>query len=191
MVPLGGVSFFTAEINESWLDKFHGRTALNAPVYELRSGELSWLALRLYCEFAEGPHASDLTMESLTWEMLGAVARLNTFRPSTRPPWWPRVIEYLHDSFRNDLRIGDLAAEAGVHPVYFARVFRHLKGQTAGTYVHGLRVDYACRQLRNREMSLSEIAVKAGFSDQSHMTRIFKRVTGSTPATLRQKLLAA
>ena len=191
VVPRDGVSFFTAEISESWLDEFRGRIGLCGPVYELRPGELSWLALRLFSEFSEGAHASQLNMESLTWEMLGVAARMSAKSHQAAPSWWHRVIERLHGEFRCDLHIGDLAAEAGVHPVYFARIFRRLQGQTAGTYVHSLRVQYACRHLGDRDLALCDIAADAGFADQSHMTRIFRRVTGTTPAALRQKLLAA
>jgi AraC family transcriptional regulator len=188
IVPKGGAEFFTAEVGESWLDDFRGPRALNEAVYELSAGELTWLAVRLFREYREGKYASGLTMESLVWEMLGAAARLQHVHRHTEPEWWPRVIEMLHASVCENVRMTELASEVGVHPAYLSRMFRRIEGKTAGTYVQQLRVQYACRGLRDREKSLAEIAAESGFADQSHMTRTFQRVAGTTPAGMRKAL---
>jgi AraC family transcriptional regulator len=51
--------------------------------------------------------------------------------------------------------------------------------------MHQRRVQHACRLLANREMSLSMIAVETGFVDQSHLTNVFRRITGMTPGAMR------
>jgi AraC family transcriptional regulator len=190
IVPKGGAEFFTAEIGADWLGEFNGPRALNRAVYELHAGEITWLAARLFREYCEGAHGSSLRMESLIWEMLGSAALLQHVHRHSEPGWWSRIIEKLHDSFLENVRIADLAGEAGVHPVYFSRMFRQVQGCTAGDYVQRLRVQYACRELTNRALSLSDIAGMAGFADQSHMTRTFQRVTGTTPAMMRRTLHA-
>ena len=105
----------------------------------------------MFREYREGKYASGLTMESLLWEMLGTAARLQHVHRHTEPVWWTRVIEILHASFRENVRMTELASEAGVHPVYLSRMFRRIEGKTAGTYVQQLRVQHACRGLRERE----------------------------------------
>jgi AraC family transcriptional regulator len=190
IVPRGGAEFFTAEVGEGWLDYFRGPRSLNEAVYELSSGELTWLTVRLFREYREGLRASDLSMESILWEMLGAAARLQHVHRHTRPEWWSRMIELLHESFRENVRLAELASEAGVHPVYLSRMFRQVEGRTAGAYLQQLRVQHACRELHDRERSLADIAASAGFSDQSHMTRAFQRVAGTTPGAMRRALAA-
>src|SRR5262249_21772677 len=77
-----------------------------------------------------------------------------------------------------------VAAAVGIHPVHLARVFRYHFGATLGDYVRRLRVEFAARQLITTEETLAGIALAAGFSDQSHFTRTFKRQTGMTPCSL-------
>src|SRR5690349_9979224 len=48
IVPSGGAEFFTSEIGEAWLDEFRGPRSLNDALYELKPGELTWLAVRLF-----------------------------------------------------------------------------------------------------------------------------------------------
>jgi AraC-like DNA-binding protein len=65
-------------------------------------------------------------------------------------------------------------------------VFRQHQGVTIGAYLRELRIEAARRQLSSSEQSLSEIAANAGFSDQSHFSRLFRAATGHTPAAYRR-----
>jgi AraC family transcriptional regulator len=73
-----------------------------------------------------------------------------------------------------------------VHSVHLARQFKRTFGWTVGDYVRRLRVEFVCQQLETGK-PLAELALRAGFSDQSHLTRIFKRFTGQTPGEYRAK----
>jgi AraC family transcriptional regulator len=55
-----------------------------------------------------------------------------------------------------------------------------------GEYLRRFRVREACKRLGGRELTLAEIALQVGFADQSHFTRVFKRLTGLTPGEYRQ-----
>jgi AraC family transcriptional regulator len=59
---------------------------------------------------------------------------------------------------------------------------------TVGEYVRRLRVEYACRQFARTGAPLVDIALAAGFCEQSQLTRTFKRVTGFTPAEYRRSV---
>ncbi|MBA4183537.1 MAG: helix-turn-helix transcriptional regulator, partial [Acidobacteria bacterium] len=72
-----------------------------------------------------------------------------------------------------------------IHPVHLARTFRRSYGYTIAEYVRRLRVDFACSALASSNESLAEIAVNAGFSDQSRFSKTFKRLTNLTPAEYR------
>jgi len=73
--------------------------------------------------------------------------------------------------------------------VHLTRVFHQCYGVTPGQYVRALRLDWAAAQLAasagSPAPSLASLAQQAGFSDQSHFTRAFKRHTGHTPAQYR------
>jgi AraC family transcriptional regulator len=72
----------------------------------------------------------------------------------------------------------------GTHPVHLARTFRRHYHMTMGDYLRQVRISYAMNALRGDNL-VSDIAAQAGFSDQSHLGRIFKTVTGTTPRQFR------
>jgi transcriptional regulator GlxA family with amidase domain len=57
---------------------------------------------------------------------------------------------------------------------------------TLGSYVRGLRLDWVAASLLGSEEGLASLALAAGFADQSHLTRAFKRHTGLTPQAYRR-----
>ncbi len=69
--------------------------------------------------------------------------------------------------------------------MHFARTFRAAHGVSVGAYVHRLRAEYAARELARTSTPIAAIASAAGFADQAHLTRVFRRLTGATPARFR------
>jgi AraC family transcriptional regulator len=118
--------------------------------------------------------------------MLAAVGSGAGAEEKKAPLWLPRVVELLHATFRQHLTVADVASEVGLHPIHLSKTFRKFQRQSIGEYVHRLRIQYACRELLHTETSLAEIALSAGFSDQSHFTRVFKQLTGNTPGDFRR-----
>jgi AraC family transcriptional regulator len=83
------------------------------------------------------------------------------------------------------LTIETLAALAGIHPTHLAREFRRYFKTTIGKYVRQKRIEFARQELIASNKEISEIAQASGFFDQSHLTRIFSKATGMTPAAYR------
>src|SRR5256885_155059 len=73
----------------------------------------------------------------------------------------------------------------GAHPASLARAFRAHYGLSVGEYGRRLRLAGAAAELAGSETPLAEIAANAGFADQSHFTRVFRRHVGTTPARYR------
>ena len=96
-----------------------------------------------------------------------------------------QAIEYMHATFRECPTLHDVSEAVGVHPVHLAREFRRKQGMTVGAYIRKLRVDFACQELSRSTHASVDIAVAAGFSDHSHMTRVFRQETGLTPTEFR------
>jgi AraC family transcriptional regulator len=82
--------------------------------------------------------------------------------------------------------VSEVAQAAGVHPAHLARGFRTYFKTSLGSYIRRLRVEFAARELVQSEASLATVALAAGFADQSHFTRLFKRHTGFTPNAYRR-----
>lgn len=181
----GGVHLFTLELGASWIDEFLQVHREPETIHDCAGGRLTCVGIQLYREYREGSAASALTVDVLVSELLAAAAALEVDKMGT-PPWWGRIIELLHFDFPRDLRISDLTQEAGVHPVYLARVFRRLTRQTPGEWLQRRRIRSACEKLLDPDQGIVTIAAECGFADQSHMTRTFKRYTAMTPAQFRR-----
>ena len=180
-----GAFFFTVEFRDAALQSL-GMRLPSGTGLDAGTGALLWPGLRLYSAFKR--HAGDpLVLEACILEVLGAVAGFEVAKKTTgiAPPWFERVKERLREGFREPLRIRDLAREAGVHPVHLARVFRRIEKRTPGEYQQQLQVRAACGMMRDREWPLAAIAAECGFADQSHFTRVFSRMAGTTPAQFR------
>jgi AraC family transcriptional regulator len=152
---------------------------------QLRGGGLSWLALRLAAELRASDRAAPLAAEGLALELLAAATRATTSRPRCTPPWLDAAEEILRARIGDCIRLSELAAEIGVAPVQVARAFRGRHGVSVGEYGRRVRVEWAAVETARSDRPLVEIAAAAGFADQSHFTRLFKRYLGTTPARYR------
>jgi AraC family transcriptional regulator len=143
-------------------------------------------ATRLARELDRPDDLSALAAEGIVLEMLVDLARLEPGGARRPPQWLLRAQEVLHARFAEPIRTGELANTVGVHPAHLARGFRRHYGLSMGTYVRRLRLDWAARELIRSDASLAAVALAAGFADQSHFTRFFKRHTGQTPQAYRR-----
>jgi AraC family transcriptional regulator len=99
-----------------------------------------------------------------------------------------RARERLRDAPADGVSIAAIAAEAGVHPVHLARMFRACYGTSPGSYARRVRLDRAAERLAATDVPLAEVATDAGFADQSHFTRAFRRHTGLPPGRYRRRM---
>ena len=149
---------------------------------------IGYAARALTREMELADDVTPLAIESLVLDMLARAARLGEPYGALRgrpPAWLRRAEEFVHDHFREPVRIRDVAGAAGVHPAHLAAVFRSVHDVPLGVYVRRLRVEWTMDQLLHTDTPIATIAAGAGFADQSHLTRAFRRMTGSTPAQYR------
>lgn len=149
-----------------------------------RSARLAALGQALYREFRARDDASALALEGGILEVLAEASR-HTRDDRRAPAWLRRTRDLLHDRLDEPLTLSAVAHKVGVHPSHLARSFRRHYLRPLGAYVRGLRIERASRELAGSGRPISEIALRAGFYDQSHFTRVFKRHTGVTPAQFR------
>lgn len=178
-----GALCFAVELEPAWKERFEEISLPNAPTtFEL--GSMAALTTRLYQEFNQADKPSILAIEGLVLEMIGLAMRFR-LESVELPGWLTQSRSILEETFRGQLTISSIAEQVHVHPVYLASTFRRKYGGSIGDYIRQLRVSYSSRQLVDSGDSLAAIAHDAGFSDQSHFSRIFKRLTGMTPANYR------
>jgi transcriptional regulator GlxA family with amidase domain len=99
-----------------------------------------------------------------------------------------RVREYIEAHLEENISIQILAQTAGLSMFHFARAFKQSEGVTPHDFVVQRRIRRVQQLLADTTLSLSEIAIASGFSDQSHCTRRFREHIGVTPSYYRWSL---
>ncbi len=153
---------------------------------DFHGGALAHLATKLYREFREMDEVSALAIEGLTLEIIAEATRSFKRETGTTRTWLKRAQELLHAHFAERLTLSYVAATVGVHPTHLAREFHKHHNLTIGEYVRQLRIEFACHELSSSVKPISEIALAAGFFDQSHFARTFKLLTGLSPSAYRK-----
>jgi AraC family transcriptional regulator len=181
-----GGHIFNVALTPRWLERMDERYRVLTRTDHVQGGRAAWIARRIYAEFLNPDDLSRLAVEGLALEILVEASRHARGRRDPAPPrWLCRVIEQLHHRFAERLSLKQIALDAGVHPLHLARVFRRHCRCSVGDYVRKLRLEFVCQQVAASEAPLVEIALAAGFSDQSHFCKSFRSLTGMTPSQYR------
>lgn len=102
------------------------------------------------------------------------------------PAFLARLEDALAEQGLRAVNVAAVARSAGVHPAHLSRLFRRLRGESISDFSRRHAVRRAMNVLNERNAPLADVAARAGFSDQSHMTRAFRAVAGVTPLEWRK-----
>lgn len=181
------VRILSVEFSFERLAKIRQHSVIFDEAASCRSDQTNNLGMRIYREFCRMDAFSTLALEGLILELLAEVSRCRIGAGEKNVPrWLEQTRDYLRENFTETVSLEEIAGNANVHPVHLSRVFREKFGCTVGEYVRRLRVEFASSQIVSTESSLCEIAHAAGFADQSHFNKTFKKAYGLTPAEYRK-----
>ena len=99
-----------------------------------------------------------------------------------------RVIEYIEANLDREITLTALAETAGMSAHYFSELFKQSVHASPHQYVLRRRIEIAQQLLNDPAVTVFEASVRSGFTDQSHFTKIFRRVVGVTPTAYRAAL---
>lgn len=97
-----------------------------------------------------------------------------------------RITDFVQAHLSQNISLDVMAQQVGFSPYHFARLFRRTMGESPHQFVLRQRIERALRLLDDAHVSLAEVAIASGFTDQSHFTQNFKRQLGLTPRAYRR-----
>ena len=141
------------------------------------------VAMKIARELASPDAFTPLAVEGLALELAAHARRIGG---SGAPRWLLTAREIALDHALEPMSVSAIATQVGVDPSLLARSFYRHFGASIGEYVRNARLDWAASRLVRSDVPLATLALDAGFADQSHFTRSFKRRTGLPPGRYRR-----
>lgn len=157
---------------------------LNAYSEELKDMELEFLN---YSELKERfEHFESLC--SFLYEVLASIRQGNNYslQKGDALSCFTRMIAYINQHFEQKLYLKDLSAQFFINQVYCCQFFKQQLGKTFSEYVSELRIKKARELLKLTDLSIEEVAIKAGYVDYYYFNRVFKKHCGMTPTKFRK-----
>lgn len=111
--------------------------------------------------------------------------------PSLHHPAVQKALLYIDHHFREPLSLKSLAEQVHLAPNYLSELFQRTTGMTFSSYLQDMRLRFALALLQSSSVSITEICYTAGFSNQSHFTRAFRKKFGISPRESRRLLADA
>jgi len=172
----------------SWLEALRDEQGRDPGFAWLTRRGLRNRALALRSQIEDPRPLSEFVVEGAAAELLAIAAgvRCRDGRRSRPPAWLQRVEDAVQARFRDPPSLSELGVLASRSPSQIVRGFRRWRGSSLGDFARRLRAEHARRALVETATPLLEIALEAGYSDQSHMTRELGAYFGCTPARLRR-----
>lgn len=183
-----------AGLIESELPDEDGVRSLDLPFHlALNDGIIATRMRALQAELENPGLLGRLYIESLCCEIATRLVRWHAAKPEApqrgglAPRRLRQVKEYIGANLSNEITLGDLATVAGVSKAHFCRAFQKSVGIPSHRYIVRQRVEAAKKLLVESKMSIAEVALAAGFGDQSHFTKHFRYLVGTTPWRFRNQ----
>jgi AraC family transcriptional regulator len=99
-----------------------------------------------------------------------------------------RVIDYMEANLKDNISLSDLSNLLNLSRYHFIRAFKQATGLPPCQYLVARRIDRAKELLKDRDLSLSEVAREAGFNGVTQLSRALQRIVGMTPTAFRREI---
>jgi two-component system response regulator YesN len=167
--------------------------AVNKAIDKLVRGRLLDFRFTFY-EFFSGLVASETVEEQdgLFSELFASViAAIEKRNGSAHPSLVTEIIETIRNDYANvNLGISTLAYRYRLSPAYLGRLFREITGKPMYDYINEVRVSRVNELLCDTSLSMARIMEMTGFTNKTHLYKIFKKLNGVTPKLYRQRITA-
>jgi len=183
-------------VTNAFAETSPGRNGELAMHWTLHDRHVASLILAMHADLEDGSPAGPLYGESLASALCVYLARkYGVFRPKLQSYHGgipkvrlDRVVEYIRANLSQEIRLHELAQVAGMSTHYFCELFKQSTGLSPHRYVLKQRIDEAKASLIDPKVNVATAGAMAGFINQSHFTKVFKKLVGVTPTEFRARI---
>jgi AraC-like DNA-binding protein len=178
-------AFFHIEIENRWFDRHQLKASWLEGSMPLHDPSLKPIFQKIHREIRLEDTITPISVDGLLLQAIASISRLSAYEKNGTPAWVKKVKEILNDSDTEKITLQQLSLETGISPVHLSREFPKYFQVGFGQYLRQKRIEKSISFLQNPELSITEVAYRCGFSDQSHFIRSFKEIMGTTPLKYR------
>jgi AraC family transcriptional regulator len=180
------------QVGQDWINP--DRIELRPQFMSDRDPLIQSIFATLSAELATGGIGSNLLVDSLKTALAihllrnycTTLPRLSSYANGLSAAKLTLIKDYINTHLDRDLKLTELSTIAQISPYHFLRLFKKSVGMTPHQYILQQRSERAKYLLKSSNLDISEIALRVGFCDSSHLTRCFKSILGKTPSQWRQ-----
>lgn len=154
------------------------------------------LMRELYQVYEEKACGYDMKMMSIFYDILYYLVRdyrltetgQDSVRKNKTLDRLSRITSYMKENYRNNLSLENVAGEFGYSPTYLSRMFQKYAGITFKDHVQNIRLEHAAKDIENGGYSITEAAIRNGFSGSKALARAFRKKYGILPSEYRAEI---
>ena len=165
---------------------FHSKLTLNNDTF----GKINSMITELHHEF----HAHSIGYQTMINALfLQLITELSRYYEATDAPDMRSdtslagSVAFIENHFREELSLDELSEMAGMSTRHFRRIFHDIYGTSPIKYINTLRIQAAIRLLQTTGLSVTEIAMRVGYSDGNYFSSKFHQATGCSPREYRKR----
>ncbi|MBR2342961.1 MAG: helix-turn-helix domain-containing protein [Clostridia bacterium] len=149
--------------------------------------------LRILAEHTASGSGSDMEIMGLTYRLICHLLRNYTEERSAlisrgkREHRISEIISYVSSHYAEHITTAGLAERFFLSEYHFCRFFKETTGMTPTDYINKYRIACASALLKNTDLSVTEVALRVGFTDSNYFTKLFKRYRGSAPREFKKQ----
>ena len=178
-----GMNFEILKVRVIELVVIISRAAIEAGV---KANELLGLNYSYLTELNSAKDIDELLFQ-LTEILENFISEVSQVKEKKKKVKIDKMIDYIKQNFTSKINAGDVAKMGGLSVGRALHLFKAETGLTISDYIKKMRIDYSKYLLLSTDISLADSAIEAGFFDQSHFTKTFKRIERMTPSHFRKR----
>lgn len=168
-------------------------TAINLKI-PVGPGPLRNIVNELFTSMDEMKLGFEFITQGALYIMIGMIFEMNLLHVNIAQPTasslqikrFKDILNYIEEYYTEQISLEDMARISGLSSRYFCRFFRKMTQSTPMEYLNFFRIECACEQLSETQISVTEVAFNCGFNDLSYFIKVFHKAKGLTPKKYKE-----